>query len=62
LSSTATVDHLLKTLSSFDAKLTLDLFLVKATSKALSKILKAKNVNVSRVVRNNSEKSVIFYQ
>jgi len=61
LSSTATVDHLLKTLSSFDAKLTLDLFLVKATSKALSKILKAKNVNVSRVVRNNSEKSVIFY-
>jgi hypothetical protein len=61
LSSTCTVDHLLKTLNQYDAKLTLDLFLVKATSKALSKILKAKNINVSRVVQNNKDKSVLFY-
>ncbi|CDW83261.1 dihydrolipoyllysine-residue acetyltransferase component 1 of pyruvate dehydrogenase mitochondrial-like [Stylonychia lemnae] len=62
LTSTCIVDELLSTLSTYDAKLTLDLFLVKATSKALSKVLKAKNINVSRLVQDNKEKSVIFYQ
>ena len=48
ISSYCTVDAALKNLSTFDSKLTLDTYLVKAASKAFQKIFKQSNVNVSQ--------------
>jgi len=58
------VDHVLKNLSNYgDKNLSLDLFLVKATSKAVSKVLKAKNINVSRITapQTGKEKTILHY-
>ena len=61
MSATCTVDEILKTLTSFDSKLTLDVFLVKAASKAVSKVLKAKNINITRINTDGKDKSLLFY-
>jgi hypothetical protein len=46
LSSYSSVDAALKNLQAYDAKLTIDTFIVKAASKAFVKTFKASNIDI----------------
>lgn len=50
MSAYCTVDAAIKNLQSFDSKLTIDTFLVKAASKAFQKVFKQSNVHISKFV------------
>jgi hypothetical protein len=50
MSAYCTVDAAMKNLQSFDSKLTIDTFLVKAASKAFQKVFKQSNVDISKFV------------
>ena len=49
MSSYTSVDATLKNLQAYDAKLTIDTFIVKAASKAFAKTFKASNIDVNVV-------------
>jgi len=49
MSSYCSIDKALATLTSFDSKLTVDALIVRAASKAFSKIFKLQNISVARV-------------
>lgn len=52
LSSYSSVDAALKNLQAYDAKLTIDTFIVKAASKAFVKTFKASNIDVNVVQKD----------
>jgi hypothetical protein len=52
VSSYTSVDGTLKNLQAYDAKLTIDTFIVKAASKAFAKTFKASNIDVNVVQKD----------
>jgi hypothetical protein len=52
VSSYTSVDATLKNLQAYDAKLTIDTFIVKAASKAFAKTFKASNIDVNVVQKD----------
>jgi hypothetical protein len=52
LSSYSSVDAALKNFQAYDAKLTIDTFIVKAASKAFVKTFKASNIDIN-IVQND---------
>jgi hypothetical protein len=55
------VDTILKTLGDYDSKLTIDTFVIKAASKAISKVLKAKDIDIAKVNTSGASKNVTVY-
>ncbi len=52
MSSYCSVDAALKNLQAFDAKLTLDSFIVKAASKAFVKVFKVNSLDINHVQKD----------
>lgn len=52
MSSYCSIDAALKTLQTYDAKLTLDSFIVKAASKAFVKVFKVNSLDINHVQKD----------